>query len=174
MSKKSTFSIVFALFFLILACIFALRSQSAEKSTEINNITPTKTGESSPLPTFVEKIPNERNEVVVPKPQSTVLLDDETKLIQVNLFSGGVGYIANVVLGASVYDVMTTLASTTAFRFKAKHYSSMGYFIEEIDGVKNSNGAYWTLYVNGKYSPIGASDYVLKEGDNIEWKFEKR
>ena len=67
---------------------------------------------------------------------------------------------------------METLASNSPFTFNAKYYSSLGYFIQEIDGIENDNGAYWTLYVNQKYSPAGASQYFPKEGDIIEWKYE--
>lgn len=174
MSKKSTFSIVFALFFLILACIFALRSLPTVKSTEIYNMPAVETLKSSPNATFVKKSSNGGGEIVKSTPESSVLSGNQASLIKVNLFAGDVGYIANVVEGASVYDVMATLASTTSFRFKARHYSSLGYFIEEINGVKNSNGAYWTLYVNGKYSPVGASEYALRQGNSVEWKFEKK
>jgi len=50
----------------------------------------------------------------------------------------------------------------------------LGSFIQEINGVENSSGAYWTFYVNGRYSTTGASQYVLSQGDTIEWKFEKK
>jgi hypothetical protein len=75
--------------------------------------------------------------------------------------------------GSTAYDTMKILASTTpAFSFKDKYYSGLGYFIEEINGVKNSDSVYWTLYVNGKYSTVGASQYKILEGDMIEWKNE--
>ena len=76
--------------------------------------------------------------------------------------------------GSTVYEAMVLLsASTTAdFNFKAKEYSGIGYFIEEINGVKNAGGKYWTLYVNGKYAMVGVSDYKLSAGDKVEWRYE--
>lgn len=74
----------------------------------------------------------------------------------------------------SVYEAMTALASTTDFTFKSKYYPGLGFFIEEINGVKNADGFYWTLYINGRYSTVGASQYILKDKDRYEWKYEKK
>jgi len=52
--------------------------------------------------------------------------------------------------------------------------SSMGAFIESIDGVKNDSQTshYWMFYVNGKLSDVGASSYEVKDGDAIKWNYE--
>ena len=52
--------------------------------------------------------------------------------------------------------------------------SSLGAFIEEINGVKNdaSNNIYWMFYVNDKIAEVGASQYILLDNDIIEWKYE--
>lgn len=97
----------------------------------------------------------------------------KTHEIQIYFLSGDKNYSLNVPLGSTVYDVMNILASTTDFSFKANFYSGLGYFIEEINGVKNQGGTYWTLYVNSKYSEVGASAYKLSDGDSVEWKYEK-
>lgn len=94
--------------------------------------------------------------------------------IEINLSVGDSIYTAKIAEGSTAYDAMARFASTTAFNFKAKYYSGLGYFIEEIGGVKNSDGAYWTLYINGVYSTVGASTYILKDKDSLTWKFEKK
>ncbi len=83
-------------------------------------------------------------------------------------------YDISVQKGATVYDTMTTLASTTQFSFNAKYYSGLGYFIDAINGIKNANGNYWTLYVNGTYATVGASAYRLSANDSIEWKYSDK
>jgi hypothetical protein len=51
--------------------------------------------------------------------------------------------------------------------------SSFGEYVDSIDEVKGgTDNKYWTFYVNGVQSQVGAGAYVSKNGDNIEWKFE--
>ncbi len=73
----------------------------------------------------------------------------------------------------NVLDVMRALSSTTNFTFSGRDYSSLGFFVESINGKKNSDGAYWFLYVNGTSSDTGASQTMLHAGDTVEWRYEK-
>jgi len=91
-----------------------------------------------------------------------------------SLVVAGRVYPLSVPEGTSVYEAMEVLASTTDFRFESQEYSGLGYFIRGIGGTRNSDGRYWTFYVNGSYSMVGASQYRLREGDSVEWKFEKK
>lgn len=53
----------------------------------------------------------------------------------------------------------------------AKDYgSSMGMFVQSIDGLAADSKHFWEFFVNGKSSSVGVSSYVLKNGDKIEWK----
>jgi hypothetical protein len=54
---------------------------------------------------------------------------------------------------------------------QAKHYS-FGYFVTSINGVAGNGPKYWTMYVNGKESNVGASDYITKDSDTITWKLQ--
>ncbi len=76
--------------------------------------------------------------------------------------------------GHVVYECMQQQDATTNFSFKGRTFPSLGFFVDEINGQKNAKGFYWTLYVNGVYSTVGASQYVVKTGDVIEWKYEKK
>ncbi len=107
-------------------------------------------------------------------PQASSSVSSETGIIKIDLVAGDSRYSANVPASSTAYDAMTALASTTDFRFKGEYFSGLGYFIEEINGKPNQNGYYWTLYVNGKYSNIGASQYALRDKDEVEWKYEKQ
>ena len=73
----------------------------------------------------------------------------------------------------TVYDLMTKLKSEGEVSFSGKEYSGMGFFVDEINGVKNDNlaGKYWIYYVNGQSAQVGISNYVLKPNDLIEWKY---
>lgn len=51
---------------------------------------------------------------------------------------------------------------------------SFGEMVTGIDGVSpDPNKAFWSFYVNGKMSDVGASTYVTKSSDVIEWKLEE-
>ena len=68
-----------------------------------------------------------------------------------------------------------TAMSEQTFTFSGKEYPSLGFFIEEINGKKNdpTNDTYWLYYINGQLANIGISNYQIKQGDIIEWKYVK-
>jgi len=72
-----------------------------------------------------------------------------------------------------VLDVMHALAGKGSFSFSGQDFPGLGFFVEEMNGRKNTDGYYWILLVNGKKSDLGASQARLKEGDVVEWRYEK-
>jgi hypothetical protein len=81
-------------------------------------------------------------------------------------------YEAEIKGATSVYDFMQELQKEGKINFEDKTYSGMGKLIEEIDGIKNSRDKNWIYYVNGKEAEIGVSNYNIKPGDIISWKYE--
>ena len=73
----------------------------------------------------------------------------------------------------SVYDFMSKLRNEGKINFIEKSYPVMGKFIEEINGVKNNNKQGWIYYVNGVEAQVGVSNYKIKSGDVVSWKYEK-
>lgn len=47
-------------------------------------------------------------------------------------------------------------------------------FITSINDVEQdeSEGLYWLYYINEEMSSVGAGDYIVEDGDLIEWKLE--
>ena len=76
--------------------------------------------------------------------------------------------------GSTAYDAMVVMQKTKTnnFSFRSKNYGDLGNFVDEINGVKGTPGKYWIYYINNKKATLGASKYVLKEGDRISWKQE--
>jgi seryl-tRNA synthetase len=74
----------------------------------------------------------------------------------------------------NVYDLIKKLSEETDFSFSGKEHSGLGYFIEEINGIKNNNktGQYWIYYINGESAKVGISNYIINKNDIIEWKYE--
>ena len=95
--------------------------------------------------------------------------------ISVALFVGDKKYEISVPENSSVYELMEKLQQETDFRFSGKNYPEMGFFVEEINGIKNNpkNSQYWIYYVNNKSANQGISGLKIKQGDIIMWKYEK-
>ena len=73
---------------------------------------------------------------------------------------------------ANVYDFMNQLRVERKIDFKEKDYLGMGKFITEINGIKNNNNKSWIYYVNGEEAQVGVSNYKIKVGDIISWRYE--
>jgi hypothetical protein len=73
----------------------------------------------------------------------------------------------------TIYDFMKKARKDGKLEFKEKIYTSMGAFIEEINNIKNNGEENWIYYVNNQKANIGISNYKIKPGDIISWKFEK-
>jgi hypothetical protein len=50
--------------------------------------------------------------------------------------------------------------------------SSIGDYVTSINGNDGGGSKYWLFYVNGQESQVGASAYVTKSSDQIEWKLQ--
>lgn len=50
-----------------------------------------------------------------------------------------------------------------------------GGFISAIEGYEQDEdeGLYWLYYINDEMPSVGAADYELEDGDQIEWSLEK-
>ena len=72
----------------------------------------------------------------------------------------------------SVESIMQEKHSSGSLTYTSREYPTLGSFLESIDGLKNQNGFYWMLYVNGSSSSVGMSHANVVPGDRIEWRYE--
>lgn len=86
---------------------------------------------------------------------------------------GSTTYAVYVPQNSSVLDAMQVLASTTSFTFSGRDYTSLGFFVESVNGRAAANGSVWIFYVNGVKSGKGISSVAITPGDTIEWKYER-
>lgn len=116
--------------------------------------------QTPPPTTPTTNIPPEQKPEVIP---ITIVVQDKEYKTEVNPDS-------------SAYIAMNTLKENGLITFSSKNFSGLGYFIEEINGIKNNpqTGFYWTLYINNKEAKIGASGYILKSNDIITWKYMRK
>ena len=68
---------------------------------------------------------------------------------------------------------MNKLKSDGKINFTEKNYIGMGEFIDSINGVKNNQNQNWIYCVNGVEAQVGVSNYKIKTGDIVSWKYEK-
>jgi len=79
-----------------------------------------------------------------------------------------------------VHSETTALAAMEAyavanpdFRYSGREFAGLGFFVEEIGGLKNANGYYWTLFINNAPSELGASSAEVGPEDIVEWRYQK-
>jgi len=91
------------------------------------------------------------------------------------LYVGDKKYEIAIKENSSVYDLMLALKQSGQLDFKGKDSAGLGFFVEEINGIKNNPQAntYWIYYINSKAALVGISNYILKPNDIITWKYEK-
>ena len=132
------------------------------QTSEIINLSNQIVADEKPIVQPIETISSETDGAKIEKIQASMLIN-------------GAEYQITVKSDSSVYDLMSQLKKQNKIDFKGSDYSGMGFFIEEINGVKNNPaGENWIYYINGRPAPIGISYYKLKNNDTIEWKYEKK
>lgn len=72
----------------------------------------------------------------------------------------------------TVYDFMDKLRKEEKINFTEKNYVGMGKFIVSINEIKGNGDKNWIYYVNNKKAETGVSNYKIKEGDIVSWKYE--
>ena len=72
--------------------------------------------------------------------------------------------------GETILDCLLRSGHRITYTYDRRY----GVLITSVDGIPNGyNGAGWEFYVNGKLADVGVSNYVLKKGDTIAWRFMK-
>ena len=88
----------------------------------------------------------------------------------------GAGEIKNFELkpsGENLFVLTKNKISEEGIGVAYETHKGLGELITRIGDKKSGGGKYWQYWVNGDYAHVGASSYVPKSGDVIEWKFAK-
>lgn len=72
----------------------------------------------------------------------------------------------------TVESLMQEKQADGSFSYTSRSYPTLGSFLESVGSVKNGNGTYWMLYINGALSSQGMSQAEVMPGDRIEWRYE--
>ena len=118
-----------------------------------------------------ESLP-QKNEVF--QKEEVIFSKDKIKILLIVLDKK---YNVDVKNGFSVLDVMLQAQKESkidnSFNFKYREYTGLGVFITEINSQIGGRGSYWIYSVNGVEANVGVSNYKIKNGDIISWKYEK-
>ena len=73
----------------------------------------------------------------------------------------------------SLLTLLQTLnAQDPQMQLKTQNYSGLGALITSMGGLTNgTDKQYWQYKINGVEPQIGASGYILKPGDRVDWFF---
>lgn len=113
-----------------------------------------------------------------PPPNLPLIKVEETKYVEnshvvTTLEINGQRYEDEIATEMSVYDFMSKLRNEGRIDFIEKNYTGIGKFIVSINGVSGDGSRNWIYYVNGIEAQVGVSNYKIKNGDIISWKYEK-
>jgi len=173
-NKKSVYALIVVLIILIYIVFSNLSFIGKDKIKTQNIPTPNSQVENNIKQNASLRAVEDKSAVKNPSQSSLVREEDNAQNIKFTLNVLDKTYKASIKEGATLYDAMNNIQSVKEnnFAFSGKEYPSLGFFVKEINGVKDGSGKYWLYYVNGKEASVGASVYVLKEGDIISWKQE--
>ena len=72
----------------------------------------------------------------------------------------------------SALDNLIAATKQKGIQLATKDYGNLGTLVMKIGDKENGQDQrYWQYWVNGKYSQVGVSSYIVQPGDTIEWKF---
>lgn len=90
--------------------------------------------------------------------QATVVTNAQHQLTQISYH------------GQAGVDALTLLKQKATVQ--VKHYS-FGDLVTAINGSVGTGPKYWTFYVNGKQSQVGAGNYKTRDSDTLAWKLQQ-
>ncbi len=111
---------------------------------------------------------------VIYQPEIEVEEEIEVSLL-LDFSEGNVKNLDNVRLieEKTAFDLLKKATEENNLELSFKESPGLGVFVESIDNVANDfeNNKWWQYWVNGEYAQVGASNFILKDGDLVEWKY---
>jgi len=74
--------------------------------------------------------------------------------------------------GGSVLEFLEDVTEDEKIDLETTEYD-FGVLVDSIGGVENTQENSWIYFVNEKPAEVGAGEYVLEDGDLVEWKYMK-
>ncbi len=156
-----TFTKIFIVLFVATILVWRLAS--------VEDIQPENVLYQSASTGVVEKI----EDITASNPQSPIASEEKTIYQERTTFKIG---DKNLELyfnpGETLESAMNRMRLEGTIHFTGKEFPVLGFFVTEIENIKEGNGKFLFFYINGAESNVGISNYKLKAGDHIEWKLK--
>ena len=119
-------------------------------------------------PSSIKTPANRPNEKTLIEPSITLLFDFGDDRIPIN-FKVQISDVKIPLLWSIMQEELTNKGIALEYDDYGRE---LGVLITKIGDQKNGeDGKYWQYFVNGEYAKVGVSQYGLKAGDAVEWKF---
>ncbi|TSC72451.1 MAG: hypothetical protein G01um101438_535 [Parcubacteria group bacterium Gr01-1014_38] len=110
-------------------------------------------------------------------PEASPVFKAQTQIITLEIRGpeGSATYRLPAQAEASVADLLVRASLEQGLRLETKDYGgSLGIFVKALNGSRNDpkRKLYWSLYVNGVFSQLGASSARVRPGDSVTWAYE--
>jgi len=108
------------------------------------------------------------------------VFEDTGISVVVNIDYGNGTYLNQTIITDN-YTAMGALEEAVGYDKLEMQDFGWGSFVNGIDGVStgttvegidDTSGHYWLWYINDGYASVGAGQYILQDGDVMDWKFE--
>ncbi len=78
----------------------------------------------------------------------------------------------NFTKGDTLEKILLDATNRGEIDIYGKEYSGLGFFVTQINELKQGEGKNLFYYVNNEEASVGVSSYKPKEGDIVEWKLK--
>ena len=87
---------------------------------------------------------------------------------------GNTVYVFRNISASDCLEQLEVASEVAGFGIDKTYYSTMGqWIVDSLDGAENqASGRNWQFWVNGGYANQGAGQVDLKEGDQVEWRYQ--
>ena len=159
MTQKKVYS-AFGIVILAIVGISSTYIRSYDRGDEpVQQIESVATTENAP-PTSGTVTPQPPRVSVIPDTRPTIAFSVE-----------GAMYQMPIVAGETLERAMERFENENhSFSFHGKKMPGMGFFVTEMNGVKEGDGKYWVYYLNNVSATRGISTQEIKVGDVIRWE----
>ena len=118
---------------------------------------------------FIVRPPHTANSHLAPASTATTGVS-----VMLDYNNGTISTYSNLQIAENetLFQLMQHIAAQHNIPFAYKNYSGLGALITQIGADTNGTGGrYWQYLVNNTLSSVGASSYIPRTNDVIEWKF---
>jgi len=72
----------------------------------------------------------------------------------------------------NLFSLMQKTLRAAGQEFDFNEYQNLGMLVTRIGDKQNGeNSKYWQYWVNNRFAATAANNYIVRDGDVIEWKF---